>query len=516
MKRIIILFVALALTSSTYAQDSLIFINDIQFNSSFEKSAFQKHFYGNEENYLALFMAINPEVDEASYGKFESLYQLNLKQIDLEKLSRKKTNKKIKAIYDEIHGQFLKKYEIQNEFSSIFTKGYYNCVSASALYGMAFQDFNIPFIIKEKPTHVYVIAYPDTERILVETTDPSGGFITFSDRHKQAFVEQMKKAKLIGPEEYDAKTPSQLFDQYFFADQEINLKELVGIQYTNDALYKLEKNQHEEAYRQLEKAYLFYPAEKILSLLITVNIEIINKNLYQNLSDVDYLSKLSRFKNYGISQEMILGEFSRINDTHLINKGDAETYQKFYEKLIAQINNDTLKKEISYLYAYERGRVLYNQGQYKSALPFFETAYELKIDNQDVNNALVTTLGQSLRFESNNLTVIETLEEYQKRHVGLIDNNLFKSALVSSYLIQCGSAFDLNDIPQALKYKDLFEKHYSAEMNIDASHIGRVYSLAAIYYFRKGHTSKAKGIITQGLKYAPGNHELLVRQQMIR
>ncbi|ELR71010.1 hypothetical protein C900_03140 [Fulvivirga imtechensis AK7] len=516
MKRIILLFFALALTPFGYSQDSLVFLKDVHFNSTFEKDIFHEHFSQAKDNYLALFMAINPQMDAATYDRFASHYQSQLDQIDLEKLKGKKPEKRIKAIYSSIHDRFLKKYELQNEFSSIFSDGFYNCVSASALYGMVFKGFDIPFIIKEKPTHVYVVAYPDTERILVETTDPTGGFITFSERYKQAFVEQMKKTKLISQEEYQAKTASQLFDQYYFADQEINLEELVGVQYTNDAIYKLEGQQLEAAYSQLEKAYLFYPTDKIISLLIAVNVEILDKNNYKNINDVQYLSKLSRFKEFGISREMMLGEFSRINDVYLINKGDAETYRKFYEALVAGIADDTLKQEIHYLYAYERGRILHNQGKYKDALPFFEDAFMLKPDNQDVNNALVTTLGRSLMYESDNLVVIKSLENYRQRHPQLAGNNLFNSALVNAYLLQCGRSFDLNKIDDAIRYKALFEKNFKPEMTIDATNIGRVYSLAAVYYFKKGYTAKAKSIIAQGLGYAPGNHELLVRQRMIK
>ena len=510
------MFLTLAITTVVHCQDSLVFIKDVQFNSTFEKEIFHEHFFQKQDNYLALFMAINPQMNASTYDKFASHFQSQLKQIDLEKLNGKKAEKKIKTIYSNIHDGFLKKYELQNEFSSIFSDGRYNCVSASALYGMVFKEFNIPFIIKEKPTHVYVVAYPDTEKILVETTDPTGGFITFSERYKQAFVEQMKKAKLISPEEYQAKTPSQLFDQYYFADQEITLEELVGVQYANDAIYKLEDQQLEAAYGQLEKAYLFYPTEKIISLLIAVNVEILNKNNYKDINDVQYLSKLSRFEDFGISQDMMLGEFSRINDIHLINKGDAETYRKFYESLSTGIDNDTLKREIDYIYSYERGRILHNQGKYKDALPFFEEAYALKPDNQDVNNAMVTTLGQSLMYESDNLVVIQKLEEYRQRHPALKDNNLFTSALVNAYLLQCGRSFDLNRVEDAVKYKTLFEKHFNPQINIDATNIGRVYSIAAVYYFKKGYTAKAKSIIAQGLKYAPGNHELLVRQRMIK
>lgn len=491
-------------------------LEDISFNSEFEKKAFSNHLKEGKNNYLALFMAVDPSINQSNYEQFASQLKAHVDQFGLAKLNKKNNEKKIKAIYNATHDKLFKKYELKNAFSNIFSEGYYNCVSASALYGIIFEQLSIPYSIKEKPTHVYVIAYPDTERILVESTDPTGGFITFNDRYKQAFVEQMKKAKLISAAEFENKPTAQLFDEYYFTDQEISMKELIGVQYTNDALYKIESNDLEKAFQQLEKAYLFYPSEKVITLMIAISADILTKNNYEQLQDVELLAKFSRFNHHGVSREVVISEFGRINTRYLITQGDTSTYRQFYEALLPNLRNDTLKQEISYLYHFERGRHLYNQGKYNESLTFFEQAYIIKPQHQEANTALVNTIINTIRYESDYNKVLEKLETYRDRHTGLMENNLFKSALINTYLIQSGRSFELNNIQQALKYKALFEEHYHEQLNVDAVNIGRVYSLAAIHYFRKGYTAKAQNIINQGLSYAPGNHELLVRKRMIK
>lgn len=515
MKKILYFLLAMSATPAV-CQDSLVYFNDLSFSTDFEASAFERYYKNGEKNYLALFLAANPEMEEDTFKQYYTDYRSKIDDINISKLNKKKTDKKIKALYEDVHDQFLAKYEPQNDFSSIFSNGHYNCVSASALYGIIFSEFDIPYIIKEKPTHVYLVAYPESEKILVESTDPNGGFITSSDRYKAAFIEQMTNAKLISSEEAKNKSVSQLFDEYYFSDPDITLKELVGIQYTNHALYALEKEDYKKACQLLEKAYFFYPADRVITLLIAVNIDIIQKSDYSSPEEVNHLAKLSRFTDYGVSSDMIIGEFSRINNIYLINKGDAATYEKHYNQLMSSLHNEELKHSISYLYSYERGRVLYNQGKYNEALSFFNQAYELNPDNLEATNAMVSAIAQSLRFESNNTLIIEKLESYGKEHPQLMDNNVFKSMLVNSYLIQCGQSYDLQKVKEASKYKALFEENFNRELNIDASNIGRVYSLAAIYYFRKGYTSKAARIISKGLEYAPGNYELIMRQKMIK
>jgi len=70
-------------------------------------------------------------------------------------------------------------------------------------------------------------------------------------------------------------------------------------------------------------------------------------------------------------------------------------------------------------------------------------------------------------------------------------------------------------IYSSYRNKQLFEKYYAPELTIDQRNIGRSYSITAVYYFRKGYTSKAKAIINEGLNISPHNHELLVRKNMI-
>ena len=82
----------------------------------------------------------------------------------------KKEKKRIKFIYDAFHDTFLKKYNSSVFFSEIFKNGNYNCVTATALYCYVFEKLDIPYKVKDLPTHVYLIAYPDLYNIKLETT----------------------------------------------------------------------------------------------------------------------------------------------------------------------------------------------------------------------------------------------------------------------------------------------------------------------------------------------------------
>ncbi len=517
----LLLFAFLLLPSfAMYAlqTDSLVHLGEVTYNSPFEKQAFQEYFIQGKKNYLALFMAVSKETGNSEFDKAQQVYEEMVNQLNTADVQNKSEAKKIKTIYSQTHDRLLSKYELKNHFSEIFTTGKYNCVSATALYGLLFDDMQIAYSIKESPTHVYLIAYPHTQKILIETTDPRRGYIVFDDKFKSSFVSNLRSGKLISEQEYKAENTNVLFDKYYFSEENITIKELVGIQYMNDALYKLQANQLEEAFVQLEKAYLFYPCQKAGYLLLSTAALILDKRNYTSIEDANYLTKLARYKEYGISNDNIIGEFHRLTQLHLINNNRPELYDTFYHKLSTAIFDKEITQEIGYIYHYERSRILYNQGRYQESLIFAEKTYVLKPENIDVQTLFVSTLGNMLKAQSDGAKVLETLSAYELKFPKLLSNNIFCMYLVNACLISCGQQYELKKIAEAEKLRARFEKLYAEKGKdiVDSNLIGRVYSTGAMHYFRAGHDAKAKAILMKGLEIAPNDYEMQRRLQLLK
>lgn len=101
-------------------------------------------------------------------------------------------------------------------FTELNKNGNYNCVTATALYGLLLNDLGIPFSIKETPEHVYLIAYPKSDAILIESTDPLKGYRVFNDNYKALIVQNLKENKIISESEFKTGNVNNLFDKYFF------------------------------------------------------------------------------------------------------------------------------------------------------------------------------------------------------------------------------------------------------------------------------------------------------------
>ena len=347
---------------------------------------------------------------------------------------------------------------------------------------------------------------------MVESTDPLGGYVRFTESGKKELIERLAKAKLIGTNELASMSTEELFRKYYLTDETIDLQSLIGLQYLNNAIYKMNSDKVVEAFQQAQKAWYFYPAKRTENLLLAACLEYLTNQNYTSPNAISYLSQLARFE--ALDADFFMNEYQRMISILLTDKAEYELLDNNVSALLKAIRNESLKKDITYLYNYERGRVFYNQAKFSQSLPYFEIAYAQSPTNLDIGNILINAIGKTLATNSNK-EAVHILEKYQEDLPGLLDNNYFRSMLANVYLIEFGRSFELGDEPDGLKYKALFEDYYDPELGIDQNNLGRAYSLSAVYYFRKGYSKKAKQIINQGLNKAPHNHELNTRKRMI-
>jgi tetratricopeptide (TPR) repeat protein len=512
-----LLVILLLLVKNGSSQDIVSF-HDIVFKSEFEKKIFDDHFNHKKSDYFLLFMAGGDLLTESSIQKSKEKFYQHLEAIGKEKLDQKKNDKKIKQVYEDLHKTFLSKYEERNQFENIFHNGSFNCVSSSALFSLAFEHFRIPYSIKEKPTHVYLLAYPGSEQIIVETTSPVRGYNTVSDAFKQAYLKTLKDQKLISAQEYANTDKNALFDKHYFGSQEnISLGQLVGIQYLNLGLENMEQNNYLEALHQLEKAYLFYPSNRIGYCMMGAAQQLFLNHDQKDLMHAQALAKLSRFQQYGMTSEVIRSEFAQSIQRLLFNDGQKEKLAAYYQTLDSLITNTDLKNELGFMYQYESGRYFFNQGKYKDALPYFIGCVKIKPESQDALNLIIACISHSLSNKSNP-EIIRSLEDYSTRYPGLATNDRFNAMLASTYLTEFGMNFETSNAVSGEKYRSVFENFFREhpDLSLDMNLIGQAYSAAAVYYFKKGNTAKSKTILAKGLEVSPGNYELLRRKEMIR
>jgi len=501
-----------------FPDTSLVRPGEVAYVSSFEQQVFTDLLLNKNPSWIDLFLCNDSLVSPSKAKEYELVFNAVAGRYATEYYQEMSEKKKIQKIYSSIHDEMLGKYVPLVPFSSIFKSKEYHCVSSSMLYTLVFDRLKIPFEIRVLPGHVYLIAYPSTSCIIVETTDPLRGTIVYDQAFKADFVEYLRDSKLISKEEYYNSNLDSLFRKHFYQAKVVDHMGLASIQYQNQFLSSMEGLHYRDALENQKKAWVLKPD--------TTNTYLLFFSLLTDYSELDkgeqesakQLGVLSRFLGKGITQDEIISEFAQITQKQLLYEGNDVLYDSSYNILISNISDSSLQGEISFLYNYERGRILCNNLEFENAIAYTLAAYERKPRNVDAKNNFILAFTKT--FGSKNPKErLELVDRYATEVPSLAEDNIFTQLRLSTYLELMDFAFYDKDAVKGEEYRKQFENLYperNSKYFYLGSDISRAYGTASSYYFRIGRNDKARIILEKGLEYIPDDYNLQNRLEAVK
>lgn len=258
MKKVLLTLVILTgLVQVTRSQEVLSSNVNFNFQSEAEKYLWQS---GENDPFL-LFRAVRAE-----QTKTEKVWIDLVEELDRKASKKRNEFKFLRQVFEKTHQKLLKKYEQHSTFNNMLSDGKFDCVSGSASLSLLLERYGYLFDIVETDYHVFIVAHLDEQKVILESTLPIGGMITipsevekYLDSYKPSGNTQLQplNQRLAGPKvDYS--------DNSIF--RKVNLRQLAGLQYYNDAIVHFNAQAFIEAVDQLSKAYTLYPSDRILGL----------------------------------------------------------------------------------------------------------------------------------------------------------------------------------------------------------------------------------------------------------
>lgn len=496
--------------------DSLVCFQDLDFKNETEKSNFFS-VSRNDNSADVIDLLLAPYEKSEGYNSKNAHQQINDCVAYIEKETAEQSNtKRVKFIYNYVHKRFFKVYKLHNSFSNIFESGEYNCVSASAFYAIVFKKLGIPFQIIEAPQHVYLIAYPQSERILIETTAPSNGYLQLTDSYIEKYVKHLADSKLITKEESEKTSANELFKKYYYATSGLELEKMPGVQYFNYSVYYSEDKNYEKACSEIKKAYYLEPSERNTYLLQSVLAYQVSNNDYSDVKQVNNLLILCRFnnlKNKDVSNEAIHQEFDRVLNDQLIKNSDYEKFDASFEKIYTALHDTVLKNEIAFDYHYELSRLgLINLKDKSYELKHLNAAYQLNPKHINLQNIILSYFSKQVDKTNDPAAILKTMTYFSSSFNFLNENNQYNVIKANCFLEMAYQSFSLNDIKQGEDYlKDFEILCTNNKLEPNERYVEKAYAQAASYYYKKGNSVKTRQLLNTGIKYAPENFGLRMR-----
>lgn len=241
------------------AQDAVEIIEDLRFDSNSERELWEA---GQEDPYL-LFRAVQAE-KSLSDEKWSNL----VAEFD-QKFEKKGTHINVlRQIFEKSHQQLFKTYEQHSTFNAMLDEGKYDCVSASAALALLLDRYDFDYKVVETDYHVFIVVNHEGKDIILESTLPVGGMIT-SPSEVASYLEGYKSDESVQLRSLNQRLGApkiDLSDNAIF--RKVNLTQLAGLQYYNDAISYFNEQRFEKAAKQLNKALKLYNSGRIEGLKV--------------------------------------------------------------------------------------------------------------------------------------------------------------------------------------------------------------------------------------------------------
>lgn len=511
-RSILIMVVGWALVALvTQAQpDTLIY------TTAFEKRQVEAALREGKPDLVSLFSALTS--DSASAQTYAARIERFYTRVQPQLAMLRSPKQKAKYIFKEVHANFFKQYEENVMFYKIFDNGIYNCVTASMLYAIVLDHYQIPYEIKEKPTHIYLVALPGTENILFETTNPRGLYVP-DERFKREFVNNLIETKFTTQTYVNSIGLANAFNEFYYNNDKISLVQLAGVQYYNQSLdYYSNAKDQPAAIRSALKMYKLYPCAKHALFKGYLIRAALDNSLYDQLQDVLYLCEFANTATDVKDEKFVYGTFQSMFDAKLYKEGNDTLMYQAFTILQSNLSSEKILKEISYIYYGNMGAWRFDKGDLEQSLEYGEKAYAIN----PKDSRLQDMIARSIVLKSDKLrgkeAAISTLHAYAEKFTFLKSNKLFQSMMVAQYAFRAYGLFLENSATDGYKYLKLMEESLDSsgeKMTVYEDLLGMAYAEAGAYHYRKKEFNKAREILKKGLDYYPDHGELKERLKIV-
>lgn len=288
MKKLILFFLVVGVSISPLSAQG----NLLEFHSVFEKEILESYLNSNQKDLMSLQLIADEKVDQIDAEVFN--YEFN-KLVDYFIRKQKKSRLSeyfLSDVFYKTHRKLLKRYQKFTTFGDLFKTGNYDCLSATTLYAMLYNELGIDLEVVETNHHIYLKLNTEEGIILVESTDPINGFITDKKEIEQRLNE------VVFTDQNQGMYSTKKDDYYkfsFFLNERINLEKLVGLQYYNRAVHKFNLGDATSAIKLLEKGTVFYNNDRFKEFGILIANKLYTDQNLNSQTKSDYLKRIMNF-----------------------------------------------------------------------------------------------------------------------------------------------------------------------------------------------------------------------------
>ncbi len=381
MKKVLLLFIII--NHSLLAQDAID--SSIKFHHQIEKQLFSLSTPLGFDEKIALALFVEANVSTQDIKSYKAQLQSEINYLKAEHKNKDLSKKQLKTIFKAIKDRFLQHYNKTALLSDAFESAHYNCNTGTILYALVLESLGIPFEIRERPAHVYIIVQIENKTFRIESTKENG----VEELDKKYAVKVFKRNKIITKSEYESTPVSELYQKYCKGlERTTGFKALVGNLYYNASLYEYELRRFKTANQLYLKAQYLHPNRQ-------------NYDFDWSKQRLHWLVASLKTHPHN-AQEDILFVLNNAATSFLGSKNTSQDYEvvyRFFTQNISKQKYPDLHFELEIANFSNLAYAAFKSENYDLALNYMERAYELKPNDAGIQSFICQLVQEKILEE---------------------------------------------------------------------------------------------------------------------
>ncbi len=466
--------------------------------------------------HLQLLLPGTSNYEQANRAFAKEQIQNLLQVLEDRRIRRKKTDKALQILQEEITVRFFRKPGDFNNFHQLFTSGSYDRSTASALYALAMEHFDLPYILKVRDAEILLEV--SAEDATHKLTLPHGDHWTTasSQRFQNAYLEVLRSIGYLSPAEW-RRSPKALYDQYYIGGQtEVDLQQMASFLFCRQAL----KAYHDQAWSTaldcLNRSELLqrWPVQKVIRRAVWLQLANQKDNpeeslrhlwmIWQESPGAPWQRELLRHFNQAISAES-KPSIWQIDSTYL-------SFQEQYSR------HPSAQGQLRELYYLHRARLHARENNTELVMSFMDSLYNLHPQNLEVQDVLAGMLVWSLRSEREFNRGLTLIQKYERQYPFLTNHLLFQDRNLFYQAERIRYHFNADEAVLGNQYLQTFKAHSNRGSRPPGyvSWLSTAHLSASDYYFRKRNYQQAFILVEEARQQAPQDPYLDHRVDVLR
>lgn len=483
-----------------------------KYDSNYEREILQN----KDATHLELLMAMGSEASSERTLAVKKELDEFIGEVKSSGMTRFPEVKLMKELHRKVRDRFLTHYKYVSPFDQIFVSGQYNCVSATALFALILDELEIPYAIQEQPTHVYIMAYPDTKAISVEMTASKDAYYLPGRKDVSKAINTLIDLGMTTPLQVRQQGELQIYNMFYNTNSVVDLKQLAGIQYFNEAITAVNKEDFIEAFDIICKTVKLYDVEKTRLFKREVLTTLLGEAKFDSMKDMRYLVEYANLKN--ADQSKAYYQYAKFLSEQLISKGNRVLADSSNVYLVKELADTIVAAKLSGLYYMGLSEYFSNAYNLTKQVEYAEKAYKISPDLPAIQLWLTRSILQSLdKYEDEEL--LTKMDNYAKQYPFLQRHNLYLTGYFYAYADFSVEFYQDDDGVKGKKYLDLALKTRDSMEDkevLDQDQIGWMFAEAGAHLYREEDYKSALKILEEGLKLAPNHERILARLEYVK